>query len=160
MQVDDFFGEDNECDRTWNNPFGALTTLDDKANNQRHHNLGYVEAFETAKDIQLQQGFDKGYGDTIHHAQRIGNILGRWAANQWMEANHTNLAIGDVATETNPTTDYDNPIMIVRGFILEQHTTDTKSLQVVVDQNSKDNPVDLKMEKIEYRLQEFIVDKK
>jgi hypothetical protein len=149
MNDDDFFCEDDGDTAPDSCSYGALKKSDEKANSEIFHNIGYVEAFESAKDVRLQQGFEQGYRVTIDKAQSMGKLLGTWAASQWFE-NHTNANTQqeDVTTR-NVREEYDAAI-VVRDFILQQQTLDTKTLDL--HHNPDVSPFDKEMEHIECQL--------
>ena len=75
---DEFFGsQDDDGDG-----FGALGERETVARQQELQTLGYVEAYDETKDSLLQQGFEAGYRETHNAALRLGNLLGRIAAEE------------------------------------------------------------------------------
>ena len=57
-----------------------MATHESRAAEEQFRNIGYLEAFEKAKEIRLQEGFEVGYRSTFPVSMRIGEVLGRASA--------------------------------------------------------------------------------
>ena len=89
---DDFFGDfkheqghnespnPNCADMNDQNPREVMATHESRAAEEQFRNIGYLEAFEKAKEIRLQEGFEVGYRSTFPVSMRIGEVLGRASA--------------------------------------------------------------------------------
>lgn len=75
---DDFFGDDDEGD--------VLAEREIRAQEQQIENVGFLEAFEEAKEDKLQQGFEDGYTQSFDVSVRIGELLGEAALEEDKEA--------------------------------------------------------------------------
>jgi flagellar biosynthesis/type III secretory pathway protein FliH len=87
---DDFFGDQEEELRgiscptqshtdailPANQTLDGLAERDSRALEEQFRNLGYHEAFDEAKDAQLQDGFEEGYKQCFHAAMKAGELLG------------------------------------------------------------------------------------
>jgi hypothetical protein len=65
------------------NPIDDMTDYESRATGEKFRNMGFLETFEHAKEIQLQQGFEAGYRRTFDVSMRIGEILGRASASKF-----------------------------------------------------------------------------
>lgn len=82
--VDDYqFSNPNSAVMDDRNPIDDMTDYESRATEERFRNMGYLETFEHAKDVHLQQGFEAGYRRTFDVSMRIGEILGRASASRF-----------------------------------------------------------------------------
>ena len=88
---DDFFGDlkderggyespNPNCADMSDHPSEVMATQESRAAEEQFRNMGYLEAFEKAKEIRLQEGFEAGYRSTFPVSMRIGEVLGRASA--------------------------------------------------------------------------------
>lgn len=70
---DDFFGDDDDDEGD------VLAEREIRAQEQQLENVGFLEAFEEAKEDKLQQGFEDGYTQNFDASVRIGELLGEAA---------------------------------------------------------------------------------
>ena len=86
---DEFFGNQDDSDVEYD---GGDTTNDkdfassglalheSRAREERMKTIGYLDAYDANKDTLLQEGFEKGYRESIESAMRIGESLGKASA--------------------------------------------------------------------------------
>ena len=70
---DDFFGDQDEGEDDFG---GRLGAQEDFARQNELKRIGYLEAYDEAKETRLQEGFQVGYKQSFEAASRIGVILG------------------------------------------------------------------------------------
>jgi len=56
---------------------GGLAGHEARANEVAFHKMGYLEAYDAAKEERLQEGFEVGYREAVDVAQSVGLRLGR-----------------------------------------------------------------------------------
>lgn len=56
---------------------GGLAGHEARANEVAFHKMGYLEAYDAAKEERLQEGFEVGYCEAVDVAQSVGLRLGR-----------------------------------------------------------------------------------
>jgi len=85
---DEFFGDQTDSDDNYSHheeiinpeskrPHGALDEHEMNSQSETHRNIGYHEAYDEYKEVQLQEGFEAGYRNYIGDATKLGMLLGK-----------------------------------------------------------------------------------
>jgi hypothetical protein len=92
---DEFFGNFDDDQPSVSNPNCAdtddrnlvegMAEYESKATDEQFFNMGYLDAFDDAKEIRLQDGFEAGYRSVFDVSTRIGEILGHASASKFHE---------------------------------------------------------------------------
>ena len=83
---DEFFGNqdesDGEHDDAGETTFASsgLALHESRAREERLKTVGYLDAYDSNKEILLQEGFEQGYRESFECAVRIGRCLGEASA--------------------------------------------------------------------------------
>lgn len=87
-EIDDFFGyltsddgfnERAEINETKVVDLVGMQAHDIRAREENYRNIGYLEAYDSTKEVRLQDGFETGYKDCIKESIEIGEYLGQIA---------------------------------------------------------------------------------
>ena len=116
---DEFFGDLHDHDAssttvTTGNSIVDLETAEAAAVERHFHTLGFHEAYESAKDALLQEGFEDGYQQNFEAAERIGRLLGEHMA-------RTRLIPTTQATSSED--DRPKVALIIRTALLESNVS-------------------------------------
>ena len=130
---DEFFG--NQDILANNDEFGALEQRERRAREESLKTVGFVESYDDAKDVRLQEGFEVGYRETYDVALRLGTVLGK-------EAVQNLLSNSSGANETSLPQQTDTMARQVREFLnnFERRSSDdnldqaTESLEMLLGQ--------------------------
>lgn len=73
---DDFFGDEEDCTDRNQVSSDSMAQHETHAREEQYRNIGYLEAFESSKEVRLQEGFEDGYREVYDVALRVGELLG------------------------------------------------------------------------------------
>lgn len=114
----------------------GLAGHEQRAGEETYRNMGFLEAFDAAKELRLQDGFEAGYRETVGASTRIGHILG-------------SLAVQAIAADFSvPRDDHDKSS--------SKETAQSKSAAILVrsflDESQRENNCDCDEEEMSARL--------
>ena len=77
IEDDDFFGDDDDNDAENTGEFGSLGHYEARAKQEELKTIGYLESYDEAKELLLQQGFESGYRETFTVSKSLGEQFGK-----------------------------------------------------------------------------------